>query len=393
MKHRVLVSVAGQQEWLDIEADSVGAASARAALAGGRVLRVEHAEAKRVRVRVSYSQTVFLQEALTLLRAGLNVVEMMEALERKEANAGFRQVLGRLLSALREGSSFSDALSLEPSLFPPVLVAGVAASERSGGLAATLERYLAYDARINLVKRKVAASAIYPTLLMVVGGGVILFLIGYVLPKFSVILDGSGRQTGRATLMLIRVGEFIQGHPLGFFTMLAAFLGALAWLIFSDAGRRVALVQMARVPVLSDVFVTLGLSRLYRTLALLLDSGIPLVRAIDMTRGLVNSLQAAELAVATVRLRSGQALTESLAGTGLMPPIAESLLRVGERSGALADMCDKLANFLDIALDRKVDTFSRLFEPLLMSVIGVVIGVIVLMMYSPIFDLVGSVGQ
>nr|WP_255557920.1 type II secretion system F family protein [Dyella sp. ASV24] len=362
-------------------------------MAGGRVLRVEHAEAKRVRVRVSYSQTVFLQEALTLLRAGLNVVEMMEALERKEANAGFRQVLGRLLSALREGSSFSDALSLEPSLFPPVLVAGVAASERSGGLAATLERYLAYDARINLVKRKVAASAIYPTLLMVVGGGVILFLIGYVLPKFSVILDGSGRQTGRATLMLIRVGEFIQGHPLGFFTMLAAFLGALAWLIFSDAGRRVALVQMARVPVLSDVFVTLGLSRLYRTLALLLDSGIPLVRAIDMTRGLVNSLQAAELAVATVRLRSGQALTESLAGTGLMPPIAESLLRVGERSGALADMCDKLANFLDIALDRKVDTFSRLFEPLLMSVIGVVIGVIVLMMYSPIFDLVGSVGQ
>lgn len=393
MKHRVLVSMAGQQEWLDIEADTVGVASARAALAGGRVLRVEHAEAKPARARVSYSQTVFLQEALTLLKAGLNVVEMMEALERKESNPGFRLVLGRLLSALREGSSFSDALALEPALFPPVLVAGVAASERSGGLAATLERYLAYDARINLVKRKVAASAIYPLLLMVVGGGVILFLIAYVLPKFSAILDGSGRKNAGATRILIGIGEFIQRHPWGFFAVLAGFLGAMAWLFFSDAGRRLALQHVARIPVLSDVFVTLGLSRLYRTLSLLLDSGIPLVRALEMTRGLVNALQSAELAVAVGRLRSGQALTESLAGTGLMPPIAESLLRVGERSGALAEMSDKLANFLDIALDRKVDTFSRLFEPLLMSIIGIVIGAIVLMMYSPIFDLVGSVGQ
>jgi general secretion pathway protein F len=393
VKHRVLVSAAGRSEWLDVEADSAGMASLKAARAGGRVLRVEQAEAAPARTRVAWSRTIFLQETLTLLKAGLNIVEAMEALERKEANPGIRQVLGRVLLSLREGASFSDALLREPALFPPVLVAGVAASETTGGLASTLERYLAYDARINQIKRKVTASAIYPLLLMVVGGGVILFLIAYVLPKFSAILDGTGRNTGRMTLLLIHFGQSIQQHPLIFIAVMLALGAGVAWLIFNDTGRRLALTGLMRIPVLSGIFGTLGLSRLYRTLALLLVSGIPLPQALEMARGIVNPLQSMELATAIVRLRSGQPLTESLAGSSLIPPIAESLLRVGERSGALADMADKLADFLDIALDRRVDMFSRLFEPLLMSFIGVVIGAIVLMMYSPIFDLVGSVGQ
>jgi general secretion pathway protein F len=393
VKHRVLISAGGRSEWLDVDAESAGMASAKAARTGGRVLRVEQAEAAPAPMRVSYSRTIFLQETLTLLKAGLNVVEAMEALERKEANPGFRQVLSRVLLALREGASFSDALLREPALFPPVLVAGVAASETTGGLASTLERYLAYDARINQIKRKVSASAVYPLLLMGVGGGVILFLIAYVLPKFSAILDGTGRHTGSMTLFLIHFGQSIQQHPLVFAAVMLGVGAAVAWLVFNDTGRRLALTWLMRIPVLSGIFVTLGLSRLYRTLALLLVSGIPLLQALEMARGIVNPLQSAELVTAIGRLRSGQPLTESLAGSSLIPPIAESLLRVGERSGALADMADKLADFLDIALDRRVDMFSRLFEPLLMSFIGVVIGAIVLMMYSPIFDLVGSVGQ
>ncbi|EIL98064.1 type II secretion system F family protein [Rhodanobacter thiooxydans] len=393
MKHRVLISAGGRSEWLDIDAESAGVASAKAARSGARVLRVELVEAAPAPLRVSWSRTIFLQETLTLLKAGLNVVEAIEALERKEVNPGFRQVLGRVLLALREGASFSDALLREPALFPQVLVAGVAASETTGGLASTLERYLAYDARINQIKRKVSASAIYPLLLMGVGGSVILFLIAYVLPKFSAILDGSGRHTGPMTLLLIHFGQAIQQHPLAFAAVLLGLGAGAAWLVFNDTGRRLALTYLMRIPVLSGIFGTLGLSRLYRTLALLLVSGIPLLQALEMARGIVNPLQSAELATAIGRLRSGQPLTEALGGSSLIPPIAESLLRVGERSGALADMADKLADFLDIALDRRVDMFSRLFEPLLMSFIGVVIGAIVLMMYSPIFDLVGSVGQ
>ena len=170
-------------------------------------------------------------------------------------------------------------------------------------------------------------------------------------------------------------------------------MAAAAWLLFHKDGQKFALQRVAQLPLLSDIFTTLGLSRLYRTMALLLDSGIPLLQALEMAKGIVTPAQSAELAMAITRLRSGQMLSESLAGTSLIPPIAESLLRVGERSGSLAEMSDQLANFMDIDLDRRVDTFSRLFEPLLMSVIGIVIGSIVVMMYSPIFDLVGSIGQ
>lgn len=393
MKYRVLASIGGKTEWLEIEAASVGAAAAKLAANGARLLRIDAPPAASATGRVAYSQTVFLQELLTLLRAGLNVVEAIEALERKEANAGFRQVLSRLLQSLREGATLSRALLQAPEVFPPILVAGVAASETSGGLATTLERYLAYDAKINQVKRKVIASAIYPLLLLGVGGGVILFLIAYVLPKFGAILDGTGRQVGQATLFLMHTGEWIQGHPLLFLAALAALAGGIAWLILDQAGRRLALSYTAKLPLLSDIFVTLGLSRLYRTIGLLLDSGIPLLQSLEMTRGIVAPAQAAELDLAIVRLRSGQMLTEALAGSSLIPPIAESLLRVGERGGALADMAEKVADFLDIALDRKVDTFSRLFEPLLMSMIGLIIGAIVIMMYSPIFDLVGNVGR
>lgn len=393
MKHRVLVSAGGHSRWLDIEADSIPAATAEAARTGGRVLRVEAAPRVRASVRVQFSQSVFLQELLTLLRAGLNIVESLDALERKEANPGFKQVLGRLLASLREGASFSQALTGESALFSPVLIAGVAASETSGGLANTLERYLAYDGRINQIKRKVSASAIYPLLLLGVGGAVILFLIAYVLPKFSAIIDGSGRETAQATVILLRAGELIQAYPLAFLVLLGIGAAGIGWLGFHEQGRRFALARATGLPVLSEILVTLGLSRLYRTLALLLDSGIPLLQALEMSRGIVSPAQSDEIATAIVKVRSGQMLTDALADTSLIPPIAESLLRVGERSGALADMSDKLANFLDVDLDRRVDTFSRLFEPLLMAAIGIVIGAIVIMMYSPIFDLVGSVGQ
>lgn len=380
-------------QWLEIEADSASSAILQATRNGGRVLRVECPELRRSPSRAKFSPTIFFQEMLTLLKAGLNVVEMLEALERKEPDAGFREVLGRLLMRLREGASFSQALAREPDLFSPVLIAGVAASETTGGLVQTLERYLDYDARINQIKRKVVASAMYPLVLMGVGGGVILFLVAYVLPKFASILDGSGREVGWATMVLLRCGELIQGHPLLFTLLIAMAATGMGWLAMHEQGRRLALAAAGRLPILSDILATLGLSRLYRTLALLLDSGIPLLQALDMVRGILAPAQAIELTGAMARIRSGQMFTESLAGTSLIPPIAESLLRVGERSGALAEMSDKLANFLDIDLDRKVETFSRLFEPLLMAFIGIVIGAIVVMMYAPIFDLVGNVGS
>ncbi|HEY0332306.1 MAG TPA: type II secretion system F family protein [Stenotrophomonas sp.] len=392
MKHRVQVALGAQSRWLEIEADSIEAAHVQAARSGARVLRVVPAGEAAAPTRVHFAPGVFLQESVTLLRAGLNIVEVTETLHRKEADPGFREVLARLLVKLRQGASFSVAMAAESPLFPPVLVAGVAASETAGGLAETLERYLEYDGRIDQIRRKVFASAIYPLLLLLVGGGVILFLVGYVVPKFSTILGDSGRPVGMGTRALLWCGATLQTHPLVVGVLLAGVAAGLAWMVTHPSGRASLLRAASHVPVLAGILVNLGLSRFYRTLALLLQSGIPLVPALEMVRGVLGPVQADEVGQALQRLRSGQMLSESLAGTSMVPPIAESLLRVGERSGALAAMSDKLANFLDLELDRRVETFSRLFEPLLMTGIGLVIGAIVVLMYAPIFDLVGSVG-
>jgi general secretion pathway protein F len=393
VKFRALVSVAGRHDWLDIEAESTAAALAQAGRNGARVERLDVVDVEKEAAKARFTQSVFLQETLTLLRAGLNIVETIEALERKEPDTGFRRVLSDIVRRLRQGATFSETLSQHAELFLPVLVAGVAASETSGGLADTLQRYLAYDEKIGLIRRKVVSAAIYPALLMLVGGAVILFLLVYVLPKFGVILEGSGRSTADTTMLLVQTGLWIKAHPLIFITLLIGAIAFVAWLLVSASGKHLAQRLLSRVPVLSTIFATLGLSRLYWTLALLLDSGIPLSRALEMSKGVVPPDQSKTISDAILRLKSGETLTEALKGTRLIPPIAESLLRVGERSGELASMCDKLANFLDIALDRKVDAFTKLFEPILMAFIGAVIGVIVLAMYSPIFDLVGSVGQ
>ncbi|MCD9026842.1 type II secretion system F family protein [Luteimonas sp. BDR2-5] len=391
MKHRVLVSIGAGTVWLDVEADSAEAATVQAGRSGGRVLRVEAKPERAAGGRVRFSQSVFLQEALTLLKAGLNVVEVLEVLHRKERNPGFQAILGQVLGRLREGTRFSSALS-EHAMFSPVLVAGIAASETAGGLVGTLERYLEYDARLDQIKRKVSASAIYPLLLLLVGGGVILFLVAYVVPRFATILDGSGREVGWGTSLLLGIGQAINAYPWAVALALAAVALTLAWLVMHPQGHRLLLRASMRVPVLADIVVTLNLSRFYRTLALLLNSGIPLLSALGMVRGILDPVRADELSVAMERLREGLPLSEALAGGSMVPPIADSLLRVGERSGALADMSDKLAGFLDVDLDRRVETFSRLFEPLLMTVIGIVVGAIVVLMYTPIFDLVGNVG-
>lgn len=392
MKHRVQVALGAQTVWVDVEADSHEAAGQLAARGGGRVLRIVPQRSVVSRARARFTLGVFLQEALTLLRAGLNIVEVLQTLHDKESDAGFSAVLARMLVRLREGASFSVAMGEQAPLFAPILVAGVAASETAGGLADTLERFLEYDRRIEQIRRKVLASAIYPLLLLIVGGGVILFLVAYVVPKFSSILDGSGRAVGAGTRALLWAGTTINAHPFALLLLLAALATGVTWLVTQPRGRLLLYRVAARTPALSAVLVNLGLSRFYRTLSLLLHSGIPLVQALQMVRGLLSPQQSDEVTTAVERLRSGQKLSESLAGSSMVPPIAGSLLRVGEQSGALPAMSDKLADFLDLELDRRVEAFSRLFEPLLMTLIGIVIGAIVVLMYAPIFDMVGSVG-
>lgn len=330
----------------------------------------------------------FTQELVALLRAGLALPETLEVMVEKETRAETRQVFEALRTALYEGRSFSHALQVAGGMFPELYIATVRASERTGDLAEALVRYVDYQERLDLVRKKIVSASIYPVVLLAVGGLVTLFLVAYVVPRFSAIYAESGRDLPWLSQLLIEWGGLINRRG---WTMGLVGCGLLAAVV--AAGRRIPALAgrlARRVPAVRRRLLVYHLARFYRTLGMLLRGGIPIVPALGMLGTLLPADLRAPLASATQRIREGVATSQAMAESGLTTPVASRMLRVGERSGDMAAMMDRIAAFHDDELARWVDWFTKLFEPLLMALIGVVIGGIVVLMYMPIFELAGS---
>ena len=331
---------------------------------------------------------LFSQELVALLSAGLSLPEVIETLAEKEARPESRRVFAALRESLYEGRSFSHALERFPETFPSLYVATVRAAERTGDVAEALGRYIAYHERLDAVRRKVVSAAVYPAVLLGVGGLVVLFLLGYVVPRFAGVYDEVGRELPVLSRLLIDWGRLMNanGWALAILVVAAVAAVALAW------GRLKALLgRLARrVPALGERLRVYHLARFYRTVGMLLRCGTPLVTAFGMVSGIMPEAMRAQLAGATQRVREGGNLSAAMEATGLTTPVAARLLRVGEKSGEMAEMMDRIAVFHDEELARWIDLVTKLFEPLLMAVIGLVIGVIVVLMYLPIFELAGS---
>jgi general secretion pathway protein F len=334
---------------------------------------------------------LFNQELLALLEAGLSIVEALETLLEKEARAETRHVLKAVVTRLHEGQSLSASLESQGVAFPPLYVAAIRSSERSGSLVESLTRYIGYQMQVDQMRKKIIAASIYPALLMLVGGLVVMFLLIYVIPKFSHIYADTGRELPLASWLLMKWGEMIESHG-GMLTSI--FLGGLALAVYalSRSDVRGWLRELLwRFPFIGDRMRIYQLSRFYRSLGMLVSAGIPLMPAMDQVSGLLDVRLQARLAVAKNHIREGQSLSQSMESSGLSTPVALRLLRVGERTGQMGGMMNRIADFHEEELNRWIDWASRLFEPLLMTFIGVVIGAIVVLMYIPIFELAGSI--
>ena len=331
---------------------------------------------------------LFSQELVALLEAGLSLPETLDTMVEKEARPEHRKVLASLRDSLFEGRSFSQALDTLPHVFPALYVATVRASERTGDLPEALGRYIAYQQRIDAVRKKVVSASIYPAVLILVGAVVTLFLLGYVVPRFSAIYADSGRDLPFLSRVLLEWGELINTQGL----MLLALLGGAAVLgvVFFAHVRRALAAAARRIPAIGARILVYHLARMYRTVGMLLRGGTPIVTALTMVAGLLPEELRERLSRATVRIREGASISVAMAGAGLVTPVAGRMLRVGEKSGEMPEMMERIALFHDEELARWVDWFTKLFEPLLMAVIGVVIGAIVVLMYLPIFELAGS---
>ncbi|WP_058048242.1 type II secretion system F family protein [Janthinobacterium sp. Ant5-2-1] len=392
--HLQVQGPAGSQA-LAIDAASEAEAIRAAVRGGWRVLAVDDGAAQDAGVALRPGKQglpllQFSQELLALLEAGLNLGEAMATLHNKETRAGAKATLAAIVLTLQQGLSFSDTLAGFPDIFPDIYIATVHAAERSGNLPEALARFVAYQLQFDAIRKKLISAAIYPCMLLVVGGLVTLFLLGYVVPKFSVVYESSGREIPWMSQMLLGFGQTLAAHPLLCAGALAAVVGAVVFGIANRAMRMALVLRLLRLPVLAGKAAEFRLARFYRALSLLLHAGIPLHKALAMVGPMLLPAQQEQLALARRAVQEGMPFSTALEQADMATPVAQSLLKVGENTGRLGDMLERSAKFHDEEFARWVDWASRLLEPLLMTIIGVVIGGVVVLMYMPIFELAGS---
>jgi general secretion pathway protein F len=333
---------------------------------------------------------LFSQELRVLLNAGLPLPEAIDTLAQKEKRGDWRSIIERLNEVLREGQTFSSALEEFPQIFSPLYVATVRSSEKTSDLAPALGRYVAYAAQVEAIKKRVVNASIYPMLLITVGGIVSLFLLLYVVPRFGRIYEERGSALPLFSRLLLTWGGAVDRHAP---VVLSVFGGLILLGIYAS---RLANVRTAigdalwRLPALGERLRMYQLARFYRTIGMLLRGGTPLVSALDMGGELLHPLLRERLARASRAIREGRGVAQSMEANGLTTQVALRMLNVGEKSGNMGEMLEQIAAFHDEEMARWVDWFTRLFEPILMAIIGLVIGAIVILMYMPIFELAGN---
>ena len=341
--------------------------------------------------RKRFPATLFSMELMSLLEAGLNLVEALQTLAEKEGYGERQEVLSGLLAAISRGEPFSQAVAGFPQHFSPLYVATVKASERTGSMREALGRYIAYQEELERVRKKIVSASIYPVILMVVGTLVIGFLMFYVVPRFARVYEDMASTLPFFSRLLLGFGNFVGNNALALGLSGILFVTAAAWALSRSEIRAWLNTRLWRIPALGERMKVYQLARLYRTAGMLLNAGIPAVRALDMVRELLAAHLRPSLTRAKTLIEQGQPMSAAMGAAGLATPVAARMMSVGERSGDMGEMFIQIARFHDDEVARFIDWFTRAFEPVLMAVLGVAIGLVVVLMYMPIFELAGNI--
>ncbi len=333
----------------------------------------------------------FNQSLLILLKAGLSVVEAIETLADRESRSDAKQILVRLHGQLNNGLSLSAALEAQPAVFPPLYIASVRANEKTGALTEAIERFILYRSQADLMRKRIVGAAIYPAMILGVGSLVIAFLLLYVVPRFSLVFQDLGDRIPLMSRLLLQWGQFAHAHWAGLLGGGVLMVAAVAYALGRPEVRRALGQMIQRIPRVGEAVRVYQLARFYRALGMLQQAGIPIVSALDMVTGLLPPTLHPALAAARRDIGEGRSISAAFESHGLTTAVSLRLLRVAERTGQMGEMLERTAGFHDEDISQSIEWFIRLFEPLLMIAIGIVIGIVVLLMYAPIFELAGSI--
>ena len=334
----------------------------------------------------------FNQELLVLLRSGLPILQVLDAVTERMEAGSFREALRDIRGEIRGGAILSEAFNKHSHLFPHLYIASIKAGEKSGDLPVTLGRFIVYQKRVEAIRAKVKSAIFYPILLSIAVITVVLFLLFYVIPSFSQIYADANAVLPLATRILIALSHsLISGLPIILPLTVGGFLGLKTYLR-SESGIRWKDKLFLHIPFLGKLVIDYAILGFCRTFGTTLLSGIPIVQAMSMARGTLNNrLLEDKMTIAIRRIEEGASISQAISEGNFFPGLALRMIGVGESTGALAEMLWDIADYYESEVERRLDRLTTMVEPLMMMMMAIVIGGIVIAMYIPIFQLAGTV--
>ncbi|MDO8749499.1 MAG: type II secretion system F family protein [Candidatus Omnitrophota bacterium] len=332
---------------------------------------------------------VFNFQLANLLESGISLLIALRTIEAQTANKRLKDVLGELWRAVESGSSFSESLSRHPKVFSKLFVNMVKAGEESGKLDAVLKKYASFSEAKEELSQKIKGALFYPLILFIASILVIVFIVTFIMPKFADLFLSAGLKLPLVTQILFSFGVIIKRY---WYLIILGFC-ILSWLIVQYARTKTGKFQFDRlvlkIPAVGDLARKIYVSRFSRTLAVLLSSGVSVLRSLDITKEVIgNEVMAGVMANLKASVEQGERLSEPLRVSGEFPLDAVQMISAGEESGNLDGMLDKIADFYDTAVGYSLKKLTALIEPLLLAIMGAVVAVIMASVLIPIFDMV-----
>jgi len=335
---------------------------------------------------------VFSRQLSTMLAAGIPLVQGFEIVGAGNDKASMQRLILDIKADVQGGTSLHEALGKHPLHFDDLYVNLVEAGEHAGALESLLDKVATYKEKTEALKKKVKKALFYPAAVLAVAVIVTVVLLVFVIPQFESLYKGFGADLPAFTQVVINLSKFVQ-HD-GIYIAIALGFGAYFFMYFkkrSKAMREFLDRASLKIPIIGPILNKSAIARYARTLSTMFSAGVPLVEALESVAGATGNI-VYEKAVLRMRdeVATGQRLQRSMENTGLFPNMVNQMIAVGEESGSLDEMSGKVATFYEAEVDNAVDAMSSLLEPMIMVILGVVVGSLVIAMYLPIFKL-GSV--
>ena len=347
------------------------------------------------RARVKTKDICILTRQLsTMISAGIPLLESLEILCEQASDPGFRRVMDRIIERVRSGTDFSTALGEHPKIFTNIFVNMVKAGEVSGNLDVILTRLAEYLEAIEEIKREVKSAMVYPTVSLVMILSITAGLVVGIVPKFKVIFDQLGMtELPWITQMLLDISWFLQNQYIVAIFLIAGSITGFIMFKRSKGGKKVWHRFLLNMPIFGQLVRKVAISRFARTFSTLIQSGVPMLGALDIVAGTAGNVIIEEAVLkAKDAVSRGETLGEPLAATKVFPPMVTRMIAIGEKTGALEKLLAKISEFYDAEVKAAVKALTSLIEPLMIGIMGLLVGGIVLAIFMPIIELQKKLG-